>query len=186
MHVLHALPSKGIVSAKTSVACSRTRHLIARASATKVDKKELLGVAEEAANAAKQVGLVKRPPQMTDLHHLYTRCPLPQIILDALDKPRAITNKSSSADIVTETDKAAEDACLAVVRRAYGDSHAILGEEGGLSGDPRSDYLWCIDPLDGTTNFAHGFPSFAVSVGVLRHAVPVAACVVEFAGWCVG
>ncbi len=84
---------------------------------------------------------------------------------------------------MTETDKAAEEACLAVVRKAFGDSHAILGEEGGLSGDPSSDYLWCIDPLDGTTNFAHGYPSFAVSVGVLRHAMPVAACVVEFAGW---
>lgn len=105
-----------------------------------------------------------------------------QVILDALDKPRSITNKTSSADIVTETDKAAEDACLKVVRRTFGQHHAILGEEGGLTGNPRSDYLWCIDPLDGTTNFAHGYPSFAVSIGVLRHAVPVAACVVEFTG----
>lgn len=136
---------------------SRLRTSIVARSSAKVPKTQLLGVAEEAANAAKQ------------------------IILDALDKPRNITNKSSTADIVTETDKAAEIACLNVIQHAFGD-HAILGEEGGLTGDPTSDYLWCVDPLDGTTNFAHGYPSFAVSVGVLRHAVPVAACVVEFCG----
>lgn len=43
-------------------------------------------------------------------------------------------------------------------------------------------YLWCVDPLDGTTNFAHGYPSFAVSVAVLDRGFPVAACVVEFHG----
>lgn len=63
-------------------------------------------------------------------------------------------------------------------------NHAILGEEGGVRGDTSSEYLWCVDPLDGTTNFAHGYPSFAVSVAVLRHTLPVAACVVEFAGGC--
>lgn len=51
-----------------------------------------------------------------------------------------------------------------------------------MYGNTSSDYLWCIDPLDGTTNFAHAYPSFAVSIGVLRNAVPVAACVVEFTG----
>lgn len=67
------------------------------------------------------------------------------------------------------------------ITRAYPD-HGILGEEGGVMGDVTSDYLWCVDPLDGTTNFAHGYPSFAVSVGVLRHAVPVAGVVIEFTG----
>ena len=43
-----------------------------------------------------------------------------------------------------------------------------------LAGDTNSEYLWCVDPLDGTTNFAHGYPSFAVSVAVLRHTTPVA------------
>lgn len=42
------------------------------------------------------------------------------------------------------------------------------------AGDTNSEYLWCVDPLDGTTNFAHGYPSFAVSVAVLRHTTPVA------------
>lgn len=68
-----------------------------------------------------------------------------------------------------------------VLRESFPE-HAVLGEEGGVSGDPRSGYLWCVDPLDGTTNFAHGYPSFAVSVGVLRRATPVAGVVIEFGG----
>ena len=40
-------------------------------------------------------------------------------------------------------------------------NHAILGEEGGVSGDPSSGLLWCVDPLDGTTNFTHHYPAFA-------------------------
>jgi myo-inositol-1(or 4)-monophosphatase len=126
---------------------------------------------------------------MRDLHHKKKTCIAPklivtsslkQVVMDAVDKPRNIQLKGA-LDLVTDTDKASEDACLAVIREACPE-HAILGEEGGVSGDTSSDYLWCIDPLDGTTNFAHGYPSFAVSVGVLRHAMPVAACVVEFVG----
>ncbi|KAI7751438.1 hypothetical protein M8C21_022921 [Ambrosia artemisiifolia] len=67
-------------------------------------------------------------------------------------------------------------AILNVVRKNFPD-HLILGEEGGVIGDSSSDYLWCIDPLDGTTNFAHGYPSFAVSVGVLYRGRPAAAAV---------
>ena len=76
-------------------------------------------------------------------------------------------------DFVTEVDKAAEEAILGVLKEAYPD-HAILAEESGASGE--SDYVWIIDPLDGTTNFIHGFPQYAVSIaqthkGVLQHAV---------------
>jgi myo-inositol-1(or 4)-monophosphatase len=74
-------------------------------------------------------------------------------------------------DFVTEVDKAAEQAIIEVLRRAYPE-HAILAEESGASaasgpGDG-SEYTWIIDPLDGTTNFIHGFPQYAVSIG-LRH-----------------
>ncbi|KAF9624728.1 hypothetical protein IFM89_013266 [Coptis chinensis] len=79
------------------------------------------------------------------------------------------------------TDKMSEAAILEVVGKNFSD-HLILGEEGGIIGDSSSDYLWCIDPLDGTTNFAHGYPSFAVSVGVLFRGKPAAASVVEFVG----
>ncbi|CAL5364125.1 unnamed protein product [Camellia sinensis] len=79
------------------------------------------------------------------------------------------------------TDKMSEVAILEVVTKNFKD-HLILGEEGGLIGDSSSDYLWCIDPLDGTTNFAHCYPSFAVSVGVLYKGKPAAGAVVEFVG----
>ncbi len=76
-------------------------------------------------------------------------------------------------DFVTEIDKAAEEAIIGVLKAAYPD-HAILAEESGASGD--SDYVWIIDPLDGTTNFIHGFPQYCVSIalahkGLLTHAV---------------
>jgi myo-inositol-1(or 4)-monophosphatase len=76
-------------------------------------------------------------------------------------------------DFVTEVDKAAEEAIIGVLHEAYPD-HAILAEESGASGD--SEYVWIIDPLDGTTNFIHGFPQYAISIalqhkGVLQHAV---------------
>jgi myo-inositol-1(or 4)-monophosphatase len=69
------------------------------------------------------------------------------------------------ADFVTEVDHAAEAAIVEVLRKAYPD-HAILAEESGASGE--SEYTWIIDPLDGTTNFIHGFPQYAVSIA-LQH-----------------
>ncbi|KAJ9707957.1 hypothetical protein PVL29_000156 [Vitis rotundifolia] len=103
-----------------------------------------------------------------------------QVVMEAVNKPRNVTYKGLT-DLVTDTDKMSETAILEVVRKNFGD-HLILGEEGGLIGDTSSDYLWCIDPLDGTTNFAHCYPSFAVSVGVLFRGKPAAAAVVEFVG----
>ncbi|XP_060192135.1 phosphatase IMPL1, chloroplastic-like isoform X2 [Lycium barbarum] len=100
-----------------------------------------------------------------------------QVVMDAVNKPRNVTYKGLT-DLVTDTDKSSEVAILEVVRKNFPD-HLILGEEGGIIGDSSSDYLWCIDPLDGTTNFAHGYPSFAVSVGVLFRGKPAAAAVVE-------
>ncbi|XP_028081371.1 GDSL esterase/lipase At2g04570-like isoform X2 [Camellia sinensis] len=58
--------------------------------------------------------------------------------------------------------------------------------EGGLIGDSSPDYLWCVDPLDGTTNFARCYPSFAVSVGVLYNKKPAAGAVNLFEALCVG
>ncbi|HVR26301.1 MAG TPA: inositol monophosphatase family protein [Candidatus Polarisedimenticolia bacterium] len=68
------------------------------------------------------------------------------------------------ADLVTAADRAAE----ALIRdriRAQWPTHDVLGEEQGLS-DRGSDYRWYVDPLDGTTNFAHGYPVFCVSLGL--------------------
>jgi myo-inositol-1(or 4)-monophosphatase len=70
-------------------------------------------------------------------------------------------------DFVTEVDRAAEAAVIEIINRAYPD-HAILAEETGEAGNRRgtSEYRWIIDPLDGTTNFIHGFPQYAVSIGL--------------------
>jgi len=81
-------------------------------------------------------------------------------------------------DFVTEVDKAAEQAIIETLRRPYPE-HAILAEESGASArssDQPSEYTWIIDPLDGTTNFIHGFPQYCVSIGlqhkgVLTHGV---------------
>lgn len=66
-------------------------------------------------------------------------------------------------DFVSDADYAAEKAVIRTVQRHYPD-HAFLAEESGVSGE--SDHVWIIDPLDGTTNFLHGFPVFAVSIAV--------------------
>lgn len=71
-------------------------------------------------------------------------------------------------DFVTEVDRAAEVAIIEVLREAYPE-HAILAEESGRSGD--SEYCWIIDPLDGTTNFIHGFPQYAISIALARNKV---------------
>lgn len=68
-------------------------------------------------------------------------------------------------DFVTEVDKHAEQIIINTIHSSYPD-HAFLAEETGESGE--SDFLWIIDPLDGTTNFLHGFPHFAVSIA-LQH-----------------
>ncbi|MGD9951519.1 MAG: inositol monophosphatase family protein [Burkholderiales bacterium] len=78
-------------------------------------------------------------------------------------------------DFVTQVDRAAEQAVIDVIRRAYPD-HGFLAEESGASPGARPEFLWVIDPLDGTTNFIHGFPQYCVSIalehkGVLTQAV---------------
>ena len=66
-------------------------------------------------------------------------------------------------DFVSDADRAAEKAVIECIHKHYPE-HAILAEESGASGE--SDTVWIIDPLDGTTNYLHGFPVFAVSIGV--------------------
>jgi myo-inositol-1(or 4)-monophosphatase len=70
-------------------------------------------------------------------------------------------------DFVSEVDRQAEQEIVNILRKAYPD-HAFLGEEGGRHGLPKGEFTWVIDPLDGTTNFLHGFPQFAVSIALLH------------------
>jgi len=86
------------------------------------------------------------------------------IILRSVDHidELTITNKNHN-DFVTEVDKKAEAEIIYTLRKAFPD-HAILAEESGQQDG--NDYQWVIDPLDGTTNFLHGFPQFAVSIAL--------------------
>ena len=86
-------------------------------------------------------------------------------------KLEAIEEKGRPGDLVTEADKAAEAAILQVLHQRVPD-HAILAEESGQVGNLESPYLWAIDPLDGTTNYAHQYPVSAVSIGLLIEGVP--------------
>jgi len=71
-------------------------------------------------------------------------------------------------DFVSSVDKLAEEEIIYTIRDIYPD-HSILGEETGLSGD--GEVQWIIDPLDGTTNYLHGFPQFCVSIAIKEHGI---------------
>ena len=84
----------------------------------------------------------------------------------ALDIERLQVVVKGVNDFVTEVDQAAERAVIDILLEAY-PGHAILAEESGRThGAKHSDYLWIIDPLDGTTNFIHGLPVYAVSIAL--------------------
>lgn len=84
----------------------------------------------------------------------------------SLDIERLQVVSKSHNDFVTEVDKAAEDVIIATVLEAY-PGHGILAEESGRThGAKDSDFVWIIDPLDGTTNFIHGLPIYCVSIAL--------------------
>jgi len=88
-----------------------------------------------------------------------------RILLEELSRPVHISYKGD-VDLVTQADRRSEDAVVVQLRRQFPD-HAILAEEGG-GREAASEFRWHVDPLDGTTNFAHRFPQFAVSIGLER------------------
>jgi myo-inositol-1(or 4)-monophosphatase len=96
------------------------------------------------------------------------------LIVRNVDRVPSLGVRSKSRnDFVTEIDQLAERDIIETIRRSHPD-HGFLGEESGRSGG--DEFIWIIDPLDGTTNFLHGFPTFAVSLaceyrGRLEHAV---------------
>jgi myo-inositol-1(or 4)-monophosphatase len=97
-----------------------------------------------------------------------------EVIIRSLNRLESLTVTSKGRnDFVSEVDRNAEQEIIGIIRHHYPD-HAVLAEESGRSGE--NDTVWIIDPLDGTTNFLHGFPTFAVSIaceqkGRLEHAV---------------
>ena len=86
------------------------------------------------------------------------------LLLHYFEHVDSLTVKEKQAkDYVSEVDKGAEQVIIDALRKAYPD-HAILAEESGSHAG--NDYLWIIDPLDGTTNYLHGFPQFSISIAL--------------------
>lgn len=98
-------------------------------------------------------------------------------ILKSADSNRAADFKLNETDLVTEYDHRAEAFIVAELQKAFPD-HAIRGEEGACV-NSGAEYEWFIDPLDGTTNFAHGLPIFAVSMALVHHGDPIAGVVYD-------
>ncbi len=97
---------------------------------------------------------------------------------DRYETKLSIETKSAAIDLVTEVDRACEELIVKGIQAARPED-AILAEEGYGDDDDRARFRWIIDPLDGTTNFAHGFPRFCVSIGVEREGERVVAVVYD-------
>lgn len=85
---------------------------------------------------------------------------------------KQVRQKSGSSDLVTEADQEAEEKILALLTAAYPD-HSWIGEESGAHEKEESDFLWAVDPLDGTTNYIHQYPMVCVSIGLLYKGKPM-------------
>jgi len=88
------------------------------------------------------------------------------LLEDNWQKAKTIEIKTDIVDLVTNVDKASDALITGILRSRFPD-HQIIAEESAVSGKP-SVYRWYIDPIDGTTNFAHSFPHFAVSIGLMH------------------
>lgn len=99
------------------------------------------------------------------------------LIKDQWLTTKTVEIKTDMVDLVTNVDKAA-DALITEALHTRLPDHQVLAEESALSG-PDSPYRWYIDPLDGTTNFAHAFPHFAVSVGLTYESQPIVGVVYD-------
>ncbi len=100
-----------------------------------------------------------------------------EIIREGFGKNFQIEYKTNEKNLVTEIDKKSEKAIMDYISKKY-PTHNILTEETGEH-KKNSDFVWVIDPLDGTTNFAHGLPIFAVSIGVMNEKEIVAGVVYD-------
>ena len=83
-----------------------------------------------------------------------------------------IKEKTYPWDLVTEADKESERVVLECIKTHF-PAHQILSEEAGLNSQHNHDYLWVVDPLDGTTNYTHQYPMVCVSIGLLYKGIPI-------------
>jgi len=100
-----------------------------------------------------------------------------QLVKESFGKNLDVEFKTNELNLVTEADKASEKLITDFIKEKY-PSHGILAEEGSEL-NRSAEYLWVIDPLDGTTNFAHGLPIFAVSIGVQKNGETIAGVVYD-------
>ena len=99
------------------------------------------------------------------------------ILLEKFRKPRIVEYKSKgNANPVTDADRSSEEFLREAILREFPD-HGVLAEEGSQVDSESSDFIWVLDPLDGTVNYLNGLPVFGVSVGVLRRGEPVLGCI---------
>jgi myo-inositol-1(or 4)-monophosphatase len=87
-----------------------------------------------------------------------------QLILQKMDD-KTIDHKGTFNNLVTDVDKAAEAIILEILKHEFPDDE-VLAEESGVSGNKGTNRRWLVDPIDGTTNFAHGYPFFSVSIAL--------------------
>lgn len=91
---------------------------------------------------------------------------------------RFTVSEKGPSDLVTEADLASQTAIVDAITKAFPD-HDLLGEEGLSARRGRSAYRWVIDPLDGTSNYVHGFPYYCVSIGIEREGTPFAGAIYD-------
>ncbi len=89
-----------------------------------------------------------------------------------------LKERKADRSIVTNADREADEIIRGGLRRAFPD-HAILTEESGLDGDCRAEYVWVVDPLDGTKAYVHGRAGFSVMIGLLKKGLPYAGVVAD-------
>lgn len=100
-----------------------------------------------------------------------------EIAREGFGKNFKVEYKTNEANLVTEIDKASEKHIKEFITKKY-PRHSILAEEGGETKND-SEYLWVVDPIDGTTNFAHGLPIFSISIGLQKNGQTIAGVVYD-------
>ncbi len=95
-----------------------------------------------------------------------------EVLVRYWGKLKKIEHKTACWDLVTEADAESEEAVIGTLQDRFSD-HNFLGEEGGLQGTRENDYLWAVDPLDGTTNYTHMYPMVCVSIGLIYRGAPI-------------
>lgn len=92
------------------------------------------------------------------------------MIRAANNLPNIKVDNKASNDFVSDVDRYSEEIIINTIQEAY-PHHRILSEESGLIGNERADFEWIIDPLDGTTNYLHGHPQYAISMALLEKGI---------------